>query len=116
MPTYGLMCNECEKEYEIFCTMSKRVSKSEAAECPECGSKEKSQVLGCCSFNFTNPVGTDRWHSGDTGHDYRHNFNMDRPGGVREQRRTAEKHSKVGPNPYNPIDDISSGKHFGEVK
>jgi hypothetical protein len=41
---------------------------------------------------------------------------MDKPGGVRDQRKAAERASRVGPEPYRKIDDISSGNHFGEVK
>lgn len=116
MPTYGLKCDKCEFEYDIFCSMSKKDEETEVAKCPECGSKKKTSMIGACNFHFSNPVGTDRWTNGSTGHDYRHNFNMDRPGGVRDQRKTAEQQSHVGPSPYNPIDDISSGEHFGEVK
>jgi hypothetical protein len=41
---------------------------------------------------------------------------MDRKGGIRDQRKVAEEKSHMGKAPYRNIDDISSGKHFGEVK
>jgi hypothetical protein len=41
---------------------------------------------------------------------------MEKSGGTRDQRKAAEAASHVGKAPYNKIDDISGGKHFGEVK
>jgi hypothetical protein len=87
-----------------------------AAKCPSCGSKSKVEVMGCPSVKFANPVGTDRWNSDSKGHDYRYKYNMDKPGGTRDQRKAAERASKVGSEPYRRIDDVSSGRHFGEVK
>jgi hypothetical protein len=82
------------------------------AKCPKCKSKSKTKLITAPSFAFANPVGTDLYNSS---HDYRHNHNMDRKGGVRDQRKNAMEKSHVGPSPYRNIDDISSGKHFGPV-
>jgi hypothetical protein len=51
--------------------------------------------------------------SDSTGHDYRFKHNLP---SVIKQRRDAELASKMGASPYRKIDDISSGKHFGDVK
>ena len=46
-------------------------------------------------------------------HDWQYNNKL--PQAIKE-REMAERASKMGSQPYNPIDDISSGKHFGSVK
>lgn len=116
MPIYEVKCVNCEFIYEVFSSMSKKEENVKKARCEKCNCEDKEEIVGAPSFKFSNPVGTDRWGSDSKGHDYRHNFNMDRKGGVRDQRKMAEENSHVGPSPYNNIDDISSGKHFGEVK
>jgi putative FmdB family regulatory protein len=110
MPVYEFKCKKCNKEYEELVWTQDKIS---GVECPECGSKSKKRLVSLAKCSFTNPVGTDLY---ENSHDYRHNHNMDRDGGVRDQRAAAEAASHVGPTPYNNIDDISSGKHFGEVK
>ena len=45
--------------------------------------------------------------------EYRHGHLMAK---AQNERRQAEARSHMGTNPYNDIDDISSGKYFGEVK
>jgi putative FmdB family regulatory protein len=112
MPIYDFECKKCEHEYDVICLMSEKEETVKKTKCPECGSRSKLERLYAPSFNFTNPVGTDRYNK----HDYRHKHNMERPGGVVDQRKHAEENSHVGPTPYNEIDDISSGDHFGEVK
>jgi hypothetical protein len=88
------------------------------AKCENCGSKSKDRLFSPVNHTFdgASVIGTDRWCSADTGHDYRFQYNKERPGGLRDQRAQAEALSHMGPQPYNKIDDISSGKHFGEVK
>jgi putative FmdB family regulatory protein len=113
MPFYPLECKKCGHKYDVMSLMSECEENIKKAKCPECKSKSKDRLIGNVNFTFTNPVGTDRFSNS---HDYRHNWNMDRPGGVRDERKTAEEKSHVGANPYNDIDDVSSGKHFGEVK
>jgi len=109
-------CEKCEEIYDVWASMSKKEEAVEVAICPKCGSRDKSESYGACSVSFSNPVGTDRWNSDSKGHDYRHKHNMDRQGGVRDQRIAAERASIVGKEPYRKIDDVSSGKHFGEVE
>jgi putative FmdB family regulatory protein len=116
MPIYEFKCQSCGFIYDVFCNMSQKEEKVKKTKCEQCKSLEKEELVAAPFFKFSNPVGTDRWNSESKGHDYRHNFNMDRKGGVRDQRKFAEENSHVGANPYNHIDDISSGKHFGEVK
>jgi putative FmdB family regulatory protein len=116
MPIYEMICDGCGGAYDVWSSMSKKEESVGGAVCPSCGSAEKTEIVGCPSVNFTNPVGTDRWNSESTGHDYRFKHNMDKPGGTRDQRTAAARASKVGAEPYRRIDDISSGKHFGDVK
>ncbi len=111
-----MKCDKCEEVYDLWCGMAEKAESLKKSKCPSCGSKKKTEVMGCPSVKFTNPVGTDRWNSESKGHDYRFKHNMDKPGGPRDQRAAAARASKVGANPYRKIDDISSGKHFGEVK
>lgn len=106
MPIYEFKCDDCDFVYEEL-TSYNGIKK---IECPNCGSKNKEKLPSHFSFNFTNPVGTDRWNNS---HDYRFHHNLPN---VRAQREAAEKASHMGTDPYKEIDDISSGKYFGEVK
>ena len=116
MPMYDMVCDKCGQAYDVWCSMSKKEEAVKSASCPSCGSESKTEVVGCPSVSFADPVGTDRWNSESRGHDYRFKYNMDKPGGTRDQRAVAARASKVGAEPYRRIDDISSGKHFGDVK
>lgn len=116
MPRYEFECKKCSNIYDIWSSMAEKDITVKKSKCPDCGAKEKDEIIGCPSVSFTNPVGTDRWNSESSGHDYRFKFNMDKPGGPRDQRKAAAAASKVGPDPYRKIDDVSSGKYFGEVK
>ena len=112
MPNYEFRCKKCQSVYEEMSAYDPK-GKYPKIKCPECKSSRKEQLVGGCGYAFTNPIGTDRWTSDGQGHDYRFEYNKPN---VRKQREFAEKHSHVGPNPYEEIDDISSGKYFGEVK
>jgi len=112
MPNYDFKCLRCKQIYEELAPYDK-TGKYPKIKCPECGSLRKKLLVTCPAFNFTNPIGTDRWNSDSTGHDYR--FKHKQPQ-VAVERAEAERKSHMGANPYNPIDDVSSGKHFGEVK
>jgi putative FmdB family regulatory protein len=113
MPIYEFKCKKCGVQYDELVWTIDKTGKYPGVECPECGSKSKVKLVSLAKCSFANPVGTDLY---ENSHDYRHNHNMNREGGVRDQRAAAEAASTVGPTPYNNIDDISSGKHFGEVK
>jgi putative FmdB family regulatory protein len=112
MPRYDFECRKCGKVYEELAPYDK-TNKYPSVECPSCGSKSKKKLISICSFTFANPEGTDRYNNS---HDYRYKHKINKEGGVRDERAAAEAASHVGPNPYNNIDDISHGKHFGEVK
>jgi putative FmdB family regulatory protein len=112
MPFYQFACLDCEKEYEEMCSYDENNEYPDVV-CPHCGSKKKQKLVSCPSFNFSNPVGTDRWTNNATGHDYRFKYNIPN---VKKQRENAEEKSHMGTDVYREIDDISSGKHFGEVK
>ena len=93
--------------------MAEKEKSVKKAKCEECGSKSKDEIIGVPSFNFANPVGTDRWNSSSQGHDYRFKHNLPN---VKKQRETAKEKSHMGQDPYPTIDDVSTGKYFGEVK
>ena len=108
MPVFPIKCLACGEEYEIL-TKYDPTGEYASEVCPKCGSAKKEKQVYTCSFRFANPVGTDIWRKS---HDYRFNWNLPR---VKAEREAAEKAAK-GDVPYNDIDDINSGDHFGEVK
>lgn len=112
MPIYTFRCKKCNEAYEELVSYD-ATGKYKSVKCPACNSKSKEKLVDCASFAFTNPVGTDRWNSEAQGHDYRYRYKAP---AVAKEREMAQKLSHVGPNPYREIDDISSGKYFGEVK
>ena len=115
MPLYIFECKneECGKIYEELTPYDKK-DKYEEVECPVCGSKDKIRHVHTCSFTFTNPIGTRNWRD----HDYRFQHNL--PNVIKERERAEQAaNAEAGltsSNPYNDIDDISSGAHFGDVK
>lgn len=112
MAVYEFICNDCQNRWNEMMPMS-QFGKYEKIKCPKCESFNKDKVVSLCAPPvFSNPVGTQKFND----HDYRYHWNHDRPGGVRDQRKAAEAASHVGADPYTPIDDITSGEHFGEVK
>ena len=113
MPFYDFKCSECDF---VYCERSSydETGVYEGVICPECGAEKKEKLFNTSiSFNFANPVGTDRWNSMTSGHDYRYKHNAP---DIAANRQNAEDQSHMGKEPYNPIDDVSSGKHFGEVE
>jgi len=112
MPYFEFECKKCGEKYEELTTFDES-GKYPGIKCPACNSKSKRKLISACHCVFSNPVGTDLY---ENSHDYRFHHEQDKKGGVRDQRAAAEAASHVGPSPYNEIDDISSGKHFGKVK
>lgn len=112
MPRYDFECKKCGIEYDELVPYDE-TGKYKTVKCPACKSKKKTKLVSCGGYAFSNPEGTDRWTNESTGHDYRFRHNLPK---VLDQRAKAEAASHVGPTPYRNIDDISSGKHFGEVK
>ena len=110
MPIYSFRCEECNAEYEELVRYDETDEYADAL-CPECGSAKKEKLVTTqFAFSFKNPEGTDRYNNS---HDYRYKHKAP---GVAAEREAAEKASHMGTNPYNPIDDVSSGNYFGEVQ
>jgi putative FmdB family regulatory protein len=114
MPIYEFECKnkKCQKEYAEQIPMSEydETGKFPNVKCPHCGSVRKRKLLSVANFQFAQPEGTDRYNNS---HDYR--FNHKQPS-IRAERELAEKASRMGANPYNPIDDVGGGEYFGEVQ
>lgn len=100
---YDFECKKCKTVYEEL-TEYDATGKYKGVKCPHCGSKRKIKLMNCCAFNFTNPVGTDRWNSDDTGHDYRFKHNAPN---VKKEREMAEQMSHMGADPYGALNDVS---------
>lgn len=103
MPLYTFECKKCNTEYDEIAPFD-ATGKYPSVKCPRCCSKKKRKLISMCQFSFTNPVGTDRWNSDTSGHDYRFQHNIPK---VKQERETAERLSHMGSQPYNPIDDSS---------
>ena len=112
MPKYDFECKKCKCTYEELAAFDE-TGKYPDVECPECGSKSKTKVMSSCSYNFSNPVGTDRWTSAAGGHDYRFRHNLPN---VIKQREAAERASKGNPKPYKEIDYLNKDSSWGTVK
>lgn len=114
MAFYEFECKKCGLIYEEL-TPHDETGKYKGVKCPECKSARKTKLISCPKWNFAGDtvVGTDRWNSDDRGHDYRFKYNLP---SVIEKKMKANAKDHMGPNPYKHIDDISSGKNFGEVK
>ena len=105
---YVFFCKKCELEFEHLCKYEER----DAVKCPECNKKKSVEKrLGACNITFSNPKGTSKMDN----FSYAAGYNLEKAQG---ERRAAEAEAKVRgiKNPYNRIDDISSGVNFGEVK
>jgi len=96
MPIYKFDCKKCNNKYEELTSYDKSEQYVNVA-CPHCGSNEKEQLMTCSNFNFSNPIGTDRWNNGSTGHDYRFKHNVPK---VKSERKMAEALSHMGSDPY----------------
>ncbi len=105
MPIYSFQCKKCGNKYDAFAAWDKTGEYS-SVKC-SCGSKKKDKLVTGFSFNFSNPVGTDRY---ENDHDYRfHHKQKD----VRAERAAAEAASHVGPTPYGKVaDDLSNSSNF----
>lgn len=116
MPTYDFECLDCQAKFEEF-TNYDATEVYESVVCPGCGSKNKTKLASCANFNFSNPVGTDRWNNGSTGHDYRFKHNIPK---VQQERARAEALSHMGSNPYGSTTDkdlnLGEGIHDPETR
>lgn len=96
MPYYDFLCKKCNKKY-VESSPYDATGKYKKVACPECGSKKKEKLISSSTFNFANPVGTDRWNNTSTGHDYRFKHNIPK---VQQERAMAEALSHMGTDPY----------------
>ncbi len=101
MPMYDFVCQDCGRRYEDLVKLDP-TGEYPGVSCPQCKSESKKWVPSSFAFNFTNPVGTDRWVSDGTGHDYRYNYVLP---SIRAKRQRDEQMSHMGADPYNEIDD-----------
>lgn len=114
MPNYDFECSDCKKKYSDLVKYDPTDLYSDVF-CPFCKSNQKIKLANSCNFNFSNPVGTDRWTSDSTGHDYRFKHNIPK---VKAERKMAEQLSHMGSNPYGDSDDIEMdvGIHDAEFR
>ena len=110
--SYDFECKKCNTQYEELVDYDEK-GKYPSVKCPACGSKRKIKLITCCAFNFTNPIGTSRWNSADTGHDYRFKHNIPK---VKKEREMAEKLSIVGKNPYGNTNDLNMDTGIHDAK
>jgi len=111
IPRYDFQCKKCEFIFDDIAAYDEE-GKYPTVVCPKCNSQEKEKLVSCCNFNFSNPVGTDRWNSESSGHEYRFKHNLPN---VIEQRKKAEIAQKTS-NPYNRIDDLNKNDSWGKAK
>lgn len=110
MPLIEFQCKKCVKVYEELVKYEENGVYSEVI-CPFCGSSKKDRLVSQCAFNFTDPIGTDRWNSDSSGHDYRYKTKL--PQAIQERENVQKKFDPV---PYRDVDtgDIESGNYFGK--
>lgn len=109
---YEFECSDCGGQYEEFVPKFDETGMYNDVVCPHCQSGHKTKLISAVKHNFVNPEGTDKMNT----HEFRARHAIDKPGGAKDQRAMAEQASHMGSNPYKNIDDISSGKYFGDVK
>jgi len=115
MPLYSFKCNNCDKKFDDLTPYDEK-NLYPSVFCPHCGSKEKEKLVTSPNFNFSNPIGTDRWNSESSGHDYRFKHNIPK---VQEERKMAESLSHMGKNPYKSSNndfDLGEGIHDPEYR
>jgi putative FmdB family regulatory protein len=109
---YEFLC-ECGEEYEELAKFDE-TGEYPTVLCPKCNSSKKERLMSVTSEPvFIHPEGTRKWINESTGHDYRYKYKQPQ---VAQERKVTEELSHMGKSPYNTVDDISSGKHFGPVQ
>ena len=111
MPNYVFECKNCNKVYEELVARWDETGKYSNVACPACGSKRKEQMATACGHMFSNPVGTGRWNSASTGHDYRYKTKQ---ASDRDLREKAEKKSHMGSGKdiYKDHGDLNVDKNW----
>jgi putative FmdB family regulatory protein len=104
MPLYEFSCNKCTAEFDALASYDD-TGLYVSVICPKCGSHEKTKIMSMFAFNFTNPVGTDRWNSDSQGHGYRYKTKAPQ---VAAERALAEATSHMGSTPYSNINDMNT--------
>lgn len=116
MPNYTFCCTSCNKEYDEMAGYDK-TNVYPTVFCPSCGSGGKEKVATACRFMFADPVGTDRWNSETSGHDYRFKYQQPK---IRAERQLAEKMSHMGATPYRDTSEqdfkLDTGIHDPETR
>lgn len=108
MPTYNFECKNCNKIYESLACFDE-TGKYASVSCPSCNSKKKKKLLNDANIKFAQPKDTSKFDN----FNYRAGYNLEQ---AQNLRRDAQSASHMGTDPYMPIDDITNGRHFGEVK
>lgn len=110
MPVYDWECQDCGNEYDELSRYDE-TGEYPGVICPKCKSAKKIKLISRpAEAVFLQPEGTSKWNRS---HDLRYYKKLEKD---RQNRELAEKTSHMGEKPYNDIDDISSGKYFGEIK
>jgi len=104
MPNYEFNCKKCDKHYEAL-TSYDETGKYKDVQCPYCKSKRKEKLMSACNHTFSNPIGTDRWNSSASGHDYRFKHNIPN---VQREREVAQQLSHMGSNPYGQSEMVNN--------
>lgn len=104
MPIYDFDCKKCKKRYEALADYDES-GKYKGVSCPHCNSKSKKKLMSACHYAFSNPVGTDRWNSSSTGHDYRFKHNIPK---VQQEREMAQALSHMGTDPYGQSEMVNN--------
>lgn len=116
MPMFEFKCKKCNNQYETLTSFDKTGKYSKVA-CPKCNSKKKENLISLCQHTFSDPVGTDKWNSDSTGHDYRFKHNTPK---VKAERERAEALSHMGADPYGSTMDhdlnLGEGIHDPEFR
>tara|TARA_Y100000034_G_scaffold40932_1_gene50379 strand:- start:1274 stop:1573 length:300 start_codon:yes stop_codon:yes gene_type:complete len=99
MPLYEFECKKCTVQYDEFVSYDE-TGKYPTVKCPECGSKRKLKLISQIA----------RGANKDS-HGYKFGHKLEEAQSLRRRAKKAQ-----GDSGYNKIDDISGGKHFGEVK
>lgn len=99
MPTYSFQCNKCDIEYDELTNYDESGEYLDV-KCPECESEDKTKLISAPRSSFNK-----------NSHSYRFGHSVEKAKDLRSLARRTQ-----GDPGYNHIDDIKSGKHFGEVE